>query len=188
LTKGEVDMVWQILFLRHAPLGAVEVLLIVSMGLKKERIGMIIEISVAVIAIAFVILVVYLIMMIKALRVTLGQVNQTLIETRKQLGEVGLQAQKVMEHTNQISFDLKHKVEAFTPIFNAVTNAGEILEHKTSALKKEFLSSENEEIDLSGLHSGKKKTYQALNLVTVAAILELAGIGTSLWQKLKKRR
>lgn len=136
-------------------LGAVEVLLIASVG--KERIGMIIEISVAVIAIAFVILVIYLIVMIKSLHVTLGQVNQTLIEARKQLGEVGLQAQKVMEHTNQISFDLKHKVEAFTPIFNAVTNAGEILEHKTAALKKEFLSSENGEICLSGLHSEKKR-------------------------------
>jgi uncharacterized protein YoxC len=148
---------------------------------------MIIEISIAVIALAFVALVIYLITLFKSIRITLGQVNQTLVEARKQLGEIGGQAQKVMEHTNQISFDLKQKVDAFTPIFNAVSNAGEILDYKSSALKKEFLAA-SEENDLSDADLEKKKIAQAPGLMTAAAILELAGIGMRLWQKLKKRR
>lgn len=149
---------------------------------------MIIEISVGIIALAFVVLVIYLITMIKALRITMGQVNQTLVEARKQLGEVGGQAQKVMEHTNQISYDLKQKVEAFNPIFNAVTYAGEILERKTSSIKKEFLASEEEDESSSLNFEEKKKSTQTQGLLAAAAILELAGIGVQLWQKLKKRR
>lgn len=150
---------------------------------------MIIEISVAVIAIAFVVLIIYLITIIRALRNTLGQVDQTLVEVRKQLSEVGGQAQKVMEHTNQMSFDLKRKVESFHPIFNAVNNAGEILEHKTSILKKDFFNFSSGKCDLSDeSFEEKKKFYQAQGLTTVATILELASIGLCLWQKLKKRR
>ena len=149
---------------------------------------MIIEISVAVVGLAFVALVIYLIMMIKSLRVTLGQVNQTLVEARKQLGDVGGQAQKILEHTNQVSFDIKNKVEAFNPIFNAVSNAGEILEHKTFAIKKEFFASEHEEgHKQSSLHE-EKKSSQTEGVLAAAAILELAGIGVRLWQKFKKRR
>jgi uncharacterized protein YoxC len=146
---------------------------------------MILDISVAVIALAFVALVVYLIVLTKALRVTFSQVNQTLVEVRRQLGEVGGQAQKIMEHTNQISFDVKQKVEAFNPIFNAVAHAGEILEHKTSALKKEYLASSHEESHASHFSEEKKKTSQEQGIITIAAIFELAGVGMRLWQKLK---
>lgn len=118
---------------------------------------MIIEISVAVIAIAFVVLVAYLITMIKALRITLNQVNQTLVETRRQLDEVGGQVQKMIEHTNQISFDLKQKVEALNPIFKSAANVGEILERKTFSLKKEAFASIDEERYRSSLDTEEKK-------------------------------
>ena len=150
---------------------------------------MIIDISIAISSIAFVVLVIYLIVMIKALRTTLGQVNQTLTEARKQLGEVGSQAQQMIEKTHQISSDLKEKVDAFNPIFNAVNQAGQILEYQATALKKDFLTSSQEKNDYSSLDLSEqieKKKKQPL--MTIAAILELAGIGMSLWQKLKKKR
>ncbi len=149
---------------------------------------MIIDISVAVIAIAFVVLVLYFITLIKALRMTMGQVNQTLVETRKQLSEVGEQAQKAVEHTNQLSVDFKQKVAALTPIFNAVSHVGEILEHKSLTLKKEAFASMPEESHLSSVESEEKKKISERGLITVAAILELASIGLRLWQKTKKRR
>jgi uncharacterized protein YoxC len=149
---------------------------------------MIIEISIAVIALAFVILVIYLVLTAKDLRVTLIEVNHTLVDVRKQLGEIGFQAQKAMEHANQISFDLKQKADDFSPLFKAVSNAGEILERKTSALKNDFFSSCNEEIDLSTLEEEKKRVSMAQSSLAAAAILELAGIGIRLWQKMKKRR
>lgn len=135
---------------------------------------MIIEISIAVIALAFVVLVIYLISAIKALRITLGQVNQTLAETRHQLGDLGGQTQKILEHTNQISFDLKQKVEAINPIFNAIGDAGEVFEHRAAQLKSELKAS-------SELKEDEK-------LKAIEAIFELGGAGIKLWQKLRKRR
>jgi uncharacterized protein YoxC len=149
---------------------------------------MIIDVSIAVIAAAFVGFVIFLIILIMALRATMGQVNQTLMEARKQLNEIGEQAQKVVEHTNQVSFDLKQKIAAFNPIFNAVANVGEILEHKSLVLKKEAFASIDEEDHLSSLDSGEKKKISDKRLITVAAILELASMGIRLWQKTKKRR
>lgn len=149
---------------------------------------MIIEISIAVIALAFVALVIYLIVLICALRTTLGQVNNTLSETRKQLNDVGFQAQKAAEHANQISYDLKYKAEALNPVFNAISNAGQILEHKSSVIKKEYIAAQ-EEAEGESLRSDKKgKALHSEGIAIVAAVLELAGLGVSLWQKMNKRR
>lgn len=139
---------------------------------------MIIDVSVAVIALAFVVLVIYLITVIKALRVTLAQVNQTLVETRVQLAELGSHTQKVVENTNQMSSDLK-------PIFNAINQAGQILEHQATALKKDFIDSVYDDLDEEGEKNGG---LPEKGLTATAAILELAGIGINLWQKIKKRR
>ena len=147
---------------------------------------MIIEISVALIALAFIFLVLYLILLTKALRQTLNQVNQTLVETRKQLHDIGSQA-------NDISADLKQKGAALNPIFNAVQQAGQILEHQSTVLKRNFVHSFQEEgdqeIDLELEERIEKKKRSSMSrFLTVGAVLELAGIGINLWQKLKKRR
>lgn len=139
---------------------------------------MIIDVSIAVIALAFVVLVIYLICLMNALRVTLSQVNHTLVDARTQLGELGSQTQKVVEATNQMSSDLK-------PIFNAINQAGQILEHQATALKNDFIDSVSEE---HAEEDEKKSGFPEKGLTATAAILELAGIGINLWQKIKKRR
>lgn len=148
---------------------------------------MVIEISVAVIAAAFVVLVLYLISLIMSLRKTLSQANQTLVEARKQLSDIGGQAQKTMEHANQISFDLKQKSEALNPLFNAVANAGDILDRKSYHLKKDFLAQFDEESEPSLFNSAEKKRAFPAGATAAAAVLELVGIGIRLWQKQKKR-
>jgi uncharacterized protein YoxC len=147
---------------------------------------MIIEISVAVIALAFVALVVYLILLLNGLRGTLKQVDKTIIEVRMQLDEMGNQAKKAIEHTNQVSFDLKRKMEALNSLFNTVSNLGDILEHKTFALKKEALSSSHKE--RSGVDSLEaEQEAHAYDEIHVSDILELAGIGARLWHKIRHK-
>lgn len=114
---------------------------------------MIIEISVAVIAVAFVFLVIYLIVLTNSLRITLTQVNE-------------------------ISQDLKKKSEAFNPLFNAINQTSQILERKATALKKDYDEKMESNLDDDLL---EKK-----NLRIVAAVLELAGMGVSVWQKFKR--
>ncbi len=119
---------------------------------------MIIEISVAVIAAAFVILVIYLIVLIIGLKKTLKEVNITMSEARHQL----------------------NKAEAFNPLFNAISHTGQILEQQAADLKNNFFENEEE-------REKKKKTINN-SLMASAAILELAGLGLSIWQKYNKGR
>lgn len=149
---------------------------------------MIIEISVAIIAIAFVALVIYIIAFTKALKITLEQVNQTLFEVRKQLDEVGGEAKKTIEQTHEVSTDLKNKMVALNSIFSAVANIGDILEQKSFLFKRKIISSSDEESLHMAVHASKiKEEPSARELCKFADILELAGIGIRLWQKLKKR-
>lgn len=83
---------------------------------------MIIEISVAVIAAAFVLLVVYLIILIRSLRVTLSQIDH-------------------------LSREINGKTESLTPFFNALNQTGQILEKKAANLKKDYDYCLEEEYD-----------------------------------------
>jgi uncharacterized protein YoxC len=146
---------------------------------------MIIEICLALIAVAFIALVIYVIVMINALRSTLHQVDKTLIEVRRQLDDIGPQAQKAIEHANQVSFDLKRKMESLNPIFNTLFNVGEILEHKSFALKKEGILKENRRFE-SDIPVTVRE-YHAHEELKVADVFELVGIAIRLWQKFKKK-
>jgi uncharacterized protein YoxC len=149
---------------------------------------MIIEISIAIITIAFVVLVIYLIAMINALHQTINQINQALPEFRKQFDEMSGQVKKTIEHTNQVTFDLKRKMESLDSTFNTISNLGEILEHKSFALKKESLASlhrETKHLDADSYLSEREVRFH--EDITTADILELAIIGIRLWQKLKNK-
>lgn len=147
---------------------------------------MIMEISVAVIALAFAALAIYLIVFFKAMRKTLVQVNHTLIEVRKHLEEVGGQASKVLQHTNQVSYDLKRKMESLDPIFNAFSNVGDYLEEKTFFLKKSVLPSshchddEEESTETSEAEDSSASSIRA-------DVFDFINTSLNLWRKIKKR-
>ncbi len=150
---------------------------------------MIIEISVAIIALALVALVITVAILAKNFQQTLMQVNRTLVEVRKQLDDLGGQTSKIMDHTNHVSYDLKRKLESLDPIFNAFSNVGDYLAHKTFALKKDPVNSSH--------HEGKHSTVESSEFIEeqisqepikAGDILELVDIGIRLWQKIKKRR
>lgn len=149
---------------------------------------MIIEISVAIIALAFAALVIYIIAVTKALKITLGQVNQTLTDVRKHLDEIGVEAKKTTENVDHLSLDLNNKMEALNPVFNAISNIGDYLEQKTKTLKFEakITALKNAEaLDLEEEDLIDSKT-EVIN--KVANILELVGQSFRLWQDVHKRR
>lgn len=148
---------------------------------------MIIEVSVAIIAFAFIVFVIFLILATKALRVTLGEVNQTLIQIRKHLDEIGAEAKKATEHVDELSLDLNKKMEALNPLFNAFSNIGDYFEQKSKSYKLEAeicaLRNEAEAEALEEEQDPRTHTKSA-----VADVLEMAGAGFRLWQNLNKRR
>lgn len=145
------------------------------------------EISVAVLAIAFAVLVVAIIILIIALRRTLFQVNKTLAETRKQLEEIGGDAAKTMEHANQISYDVKRKIEALDPFFNAFSNIGEFVERKTFSLRGRSPGSAHEEKKQMYEDSFEASEEASNESVKASDVLDFVDVGLRLWQKIKKR-
>lgn len=163
---------------------------------------MIIEVSVAVIALTFVILAIYMIFLLRLLLVTTQRVNRLLIDAHQKFDDVSIQATKAVEHTNQISFDLKKKMESLDPIFNSLSNVGEVLETKSLHFKKKALQPSETEQEESrhsineswnrhshakaGGHRFRSDLDHESN--KIAEILEIAGMGLRLWEKIKKRR
>lgn len=149
---------------------------------------MIIEICIAIIALAFVALVITVVVLAKGFQQTLFEVNQTLAEVRKELDGLGGRTSKVIEHTNQVSYDIKRKLESLDPIFNALSNVGDYLEHKTFSLRKESLDSSHKESRLSDVDSEMLDETASREPIRAGDVLELMDIGIRLWQKIKKRR
>jgi len=152
---------------------------------KKERfsqqgVGMIVDISIAVAAAAFLLLVIYFIVLIKAVKATLNQVNSTLSEVRHHLDEIGIEAKKT-------TFDVNYKMESLNSVFKAISNVGEFLEQKSKSMKleAEICSLKNEAL-AANKHAGNSR----VNLVfdQVASILELVGQSFRLWRDVHKRR
>ena len=152
---------------------------------------MIIEISIATIAVAFVFLVIYLIVVALAARKTLQQAAITLDLVNKQLGELGLGSQKVIDDARELSCNLKRKMENLDSAFHSISHLGEILEYKTFLLKKDFFNKEGLSSDLkkeileSEIHA-EHVSHKRLKSHIVSDILELLGLGIRLWQNLNK--
>lgn len=120
---------------------------------------MIIEISVAIIAFTFVVLVIYLIVLIVSLRENLRQVK------------------KILESANDISSDLRNKMESLDSIFHTITNLGDILEHETASFKQYVTSPLEVEASIK----------QECELKKISDVFEFVGMGIRLWKKLKRR-
>lgn len=85
---------------------------------------MIISLSVALIAIAFVVLVIYLAKVLKSLQVTLTSVSNTLNGLEKQLQGVTTETTLLLHKTNAITADLQEKVEGLTSVVDSVKDIG----------------------------------------------------------------
>ena len=97
---------------------------------------MITQISVAVIAAAFAVLVFFLIKTLKAATVSLEQVNQTLQEVKKTIDELSYEVKQTIRNTNDITVDVQHKMKQIDPVMNTVKNLGEALSEVTYAVKE----------------------------------------------------
>jgi hypothetical protein len=153
---------------------------------------MIIEISVGVIAFAFVILVIYLVAMIQTMRGVLTQLSQTIIHLRPNLDEMNTELNKVIKHGNAISVDLQKKMEALNGIFESIECLGNLFKHKTESLTEGYLHSHKIEplhaSSIDPLSRIKIEKPHENEIHQVADFLELVGLSIRLWQKLKKRR
>ncbi|WP_068783530.1 DUF948 domain-containing protein [Paenibacillus phocaensis] len=97
---------------------------------------MIWEISVAVAAAAFVVLVVYLVKTLKAAEHSLQTTTETLREVQKTIDELGTEVRQVVRQANDMTGDIQHKLKQIDPLMESVKHAGEVLSEVTLATKQ----------------------------------------------------
>lgn len=97
---------------------------------------MIWEISVAVAAAAFVVLVVYLVKTLIAAERSLQTTSETLREVQKTIDELGTEVRQVVRQANDLTGDIQHKLKQFDPLMESVQHAGEVLNEVTLATKQ----------------------------------------------------
>ncbi|GAB6992417.1 DUF948 domain-containing protein [Paenibacillus pini] len=97
---------------------------------------MIIGISVAIIAVAFAVLVFYLIKTLLAAKDSLEKTTQTLQEVQQTIDELGYEVKQIVRHANDITVDLQSKMKQIDPVMNSVKNLGEVLSEATLAAKQ----------------------------------------------------
>lgn len=97
---------------------------------------MLTQISVAIIAVAFAILVFFLIKTLKAATVSLDKVTQTLQEVQKTIDELSYEVKQTIRNTNDITVDVQHKMKQIDPVMDTVRNLGEALSEVTYAVKE----------------------------------------------------
>jgi len=84
----------------------------------------ILYLSVALIAIAFFVLVIFLSTTLKSFQVTLTSVSKTLAGLEKQLDGVTAETTILLQKTNALADDLKQKSESLTSVVEAVKDVG----------------------------------------------------------------
>jgi uncharacterized protein YoxC len=84
----------------------------------------ILYLSVALIAVAFFILVIYLVKTLKSLQDTLTGVSKTLMEVEKHLDDVTTETTLLLQKTNVLADDFQHKAESLNTVVDAVKDVG----------------------------------------------------------------
>lgn len=96
----------------------------------------ILYLSIAVIAIAFLILVIYLSKTLKSLQVTLDSVSKTLVGLEKQLDGVTRETTELLHKTNALAEDIQHKSENLNSVVIAVKDVGDTVRSFNGSIQK----------------------------------------------------
>ncbi|WHY89097.1 DUF948 domain-containing protein [Neobacillus novalis] len=95
----------------------------------------ILYLSVALIAIAFLVLVIYLSKTLKSLQGTLTSVSKTLTGLEKQLNGVTSETTMLLQKTNALAEDIQHKSESLNSVVDAVKDVGTTVTKFNDTLK-----------------------------------------------------
>ncbi|ETT55146.1 MULTISPECIES: DUF948 domain-containing protein [unclassified Paenibacillus] len=97
---------------------------------------MVIQLSVALAAVAFVCLVAFVILTLRKGMTTLGETNKTLGEVRNAIHGLTGEATQLIHTANQVTRDVKGKIKTIDPIFESAHNVGEVIQTVTETFKK----------------------------------------------------
>ncbi|MFC4779555.1 DUF948 domain-containing protein [Paenibacillus sp. GCM10023252] len=160
------------------------------------------EISVAIIALAFVVLVYYLIQTLKSLKHSLDEVRSTMVEVKNEIADISVEVKGVVLKTNQMTSDVQTKLKSLDPLFGSVSDIGQVVHELTSTVKQSAVSLIGVIRDRSNtLKSAYKREIQPgivpMNTNQVNAdkpqikldsIINGIAVSMNIWEKLSSRR
>jgi uncharacterized protein YoxC len=141
---------------------------------------MIIEISVAVVAVMLSILILYTVSLMKTAKLTMQQANQSLSQMQLDLKTIKQEATSVMQDTNLLIKDVQTKMHAFDPLFASVNQTGEVLAQLTGSAKQ--ISAAVNQV------TGGVYNKASDNKDRIADVMEMTKAGIKLWQKFQSIR
>lgn len=137
---------------------------------------MLIELSVAVIAAAFVALTIYLIITLRSVNDSVQHVSKTLEKVQLQVDEVTRETVIMMRTTNQITEDLHKKLKQVDALFESVGDVGEAVNQVTSSMKQ--VSATVTKSITHGVQSGVNKQQKRID-----EVIQWTNVAANLWQK-----
>ncbi|WP_426449770.1 DUF948 domain-containing protein [Paenibacillus sp. S-38] len=145
----------------------------------------IIEASVAIAAIAFVALVVFLIMTLRSVSALLGQTNGIMREIQQQVSGLSAEATEVLRHTNEVTVDVRNKLHSIDSVVYSVKNVGDAVEEITSSLKQASAS-------VAGTVRSKVvetvKQVEAPTEDKVVKVMQAVPVVIDLWNSFRNRK
>lgn len=149
---------------------------------------MIWQISIAVIALAFLALVIFLILTLVSLRKSLQLTNETLEDLHLQVNDLTEETTKILKSSNDIVTNIYDKMKAFDPLFQSIHNVSDTIEDATDTFKKittsathHFADSDEDDTE----HAAPRRSSKKDKIINV---VEWALMGVTVWQKLLSRR
>ncbi|ANB62090.1 hypothetical protein GFC30_3105 (plasmid) [Anoxybacillus amylolyticus] len=107
-----------------------------------EEVNIILYLSVALIAVAFFLLVIYLIKTLKTVQGTLQSLTKTIEGMEKQIQAIGTETAQLLHKTNAVVDDVQKKVESINVLFEAVKQIGSTVQTFNDALVKKWTANE----------------------------------------------
>jgi uncharacterized protein YoxC len=142
---------------------------------------MVYQVSVAAIAIAFVVLVVYLIKTLKSLTGLLENTSQTLTRVEKQVGTVTSDSTELIHHAKEIVVDVQDKIKKLDSAFSSFKQSGEAAKEVTSSVRQ--VSSAVAQF----IHS-RRKPGPATWVDHMTEMVKTVPVLLEVWHKIKKSR
>ncbi|WP_341279435.1 DUF948 domain-containing protein [Paenibacillus sp. FSL H8-0537] len=108
------------------------------------------EIGVLIAAIAFAILVYYVIEALRSLKYSLDEMRVTLIEVKHEISAIGTEVKSVVQTTNSVADDVNMKLKSLDSLFGSLDDVGHVVQEATSAVKESAVAL------ISSVKSGQK--------------------------------
>jgi uncharacterized protein YoxC len=141
---------------------------------------LIIQISVACIAAAFIVLVYFLVKTLISAKASLEQVTETLAHIDAKVDAISQETVKLMHTTQQITDDVQGKMKSVDTLFRSIGQVGESVS-QVSASVKQVSATVSDSVRRAGDRVNRERNQ-------VAEVMEWATLGLQLWRKWQSRK